>query len=224
MGVAWRDTIMIKWRHVFPVLVIVSGCERQPVQTRIPPATVSDGMSDAAGRGRAAGPGVRYLGPEELDPGIRESTGAVRARNADRMAREAASRPEAWRNVPLTLALTDEPLPAGALAALVRDPAGRGSRLLVFSRESLDDEAFILADLAMRRDEIANPSLPGRRILFVTRDQRVLNERGTEEARTSLRNLPGGPGAFAARLLAARSEGELVVPGVGKVTVLAPVQ
>jgi len=180
-------------------------------------------MNRAAEEGREAGPGVRYLSPEQVDPTILESAAEVRARHAHRMALEAKSRPERWRNVPLTVALADEPLPSSAIAALVRDPAGRGSRLLIFSKATLDDEAFILADLAMRRDEVANPAIPGRRIVFVTRDRRVFDERGVEGGRLSVQAQFGGSSAFAAHLLAAKSAGEVVVPDVGRVTLLAPV-
>ncbi|MBB4636312.1 hypothetical protein [Longimicrobium terrae] len=214
---------MKKSWYLVAVLLVASACEPRPVQTTIPPVTVSRTMSDAAETGREAGPGVRYIGPGEVDPAIRESAGAVHARIADRMAGEAAARSQQWRTVPVAIALTDEALLSGAVAVLVRDPAGRGSRMLIFSRESLDDESFILADLALRRDEIANPSITGRRIMFVTRDQRIFNESGAEEPRLSMQNLSRGSSAFAARLREAPSAGDVLVPGVGRVTVLAPV-
>lgn len=208
---------------LIPVVLAASACEPRPVQTTIPPITVSRAMSDAAETGREAGPGVRYIGPDEVDAALRESSGAVHARIADRMVRETVAQPRQWESVPLSIALTDEALPLEAVAALVRDPASRGSRILVLARESLDDESFILADLALRRDEIANPSLTGRRIVYVTRDQRVFDEGGAEESRLSMQNLSRGSSAFAARLRAAPSSGDVMVPGVGRATLIVPV-
>lgn len=69
--------------------------------------------------------------------------------------------------------LADAPLPEGAVARVVRDPAAPEPRLIVVSREGLDDELLALALHALRQSEINTPELSTAREIVLWRDRRV---------------------------------------------------
>jgi hypothetical protein len=68
--------------------------------------------------------------------------------------------------------LASEPLPDGAIAQVIRDPAATEPRLLVVSAESLDDEVLALATYILRQSEINTPDVRARREITIWRDRR----------------------------------------------------
>ena len=177
-------------------------------------------MRDESQSGKEVGPGVRYVPPEAVDPAMAASRQAAETR-ANRQHERDSSAPGADAH-PVRLAVTSEELPAGAIAMVVRDPGSRTPRLLVFSEQSLDDAAFILADMALRRDERVHVGAGTRRVLLVARDQSVRTADGAHLGELGLENVFGGSRHFTARLLdEARIRPETLVPGVGRVRLAA---
>lgn len=83
----------------------------------------------------------------------------------------------ARRGRPAVLVAAD-PLPEGAIAKVVRDPAAEHPRLLVVSRAGLDDEVLALAQFILMQSEMNTPELATRREITIWRDRRYRVEEG----------------------------------------------
>lgn len=81
------------------------------------------------------------------------------------------------RGRPAVLVAAD-PLPDGAVAQVIRDPAAEHPRLIVVSRGEVDDEVLALAQLILTRSEMNTPDLPARREITVWRDRRYRVQEG----------------------------------------------
>ncbi|HEU4451509.1 MAG TPA: hypothetical protein VFR81_00575 [Longimicrobium sp.] len=68
---------------------------------------------------------------------------------------------------PAEYAVSDDPLPGGAVAAVVREAGANPVRLVVISGDQPADRALFLADVALDRDEEVAPEPDGRRLLLV---------------------------------------------------------
>lgn len=79
------------------------------------------------------------------------------------------------------IAILEEKLPNGAIARVVRDPGSEFSRLLIVSRQDVDDEVLALAENILQRSEMNQPDLVTARTITVWRDRRVVVSEGEKE-------------------------------------------
>lgn len=177
-------------------------------------------MREASDAGKEVGPGVRYVAPENVDPAIAATRREAEARAHRQLERDAEAASLGAGSV--RFAITTAELPGGAVAIVVRDPSSRTPRLVVFSERTLDDAAFVLADMALRRDEQIHARNGERRVLLVARDQSVRSGAGADLGALGLQNVFSGSRHFAARLLDdARAQPETFIAGVGNVRVVS---
>ena len=76
------------------------------------------------------------------------------------------------------IAVVDTPLPDGAVAKVVRDPASETPRLIVVSRQNVDDEALLLGQFLLTQSEINHLEVGEKRTITVWRDRRYTVESG----------------------------------------------
>jgi hypothetical protein len=169
----------------------------------------------------AGGAHTRFVRFEDMDPEQAERMRDMIAR-AEKMPEPAPVRLRRERNElhPVQYAVAANPLPGGAVAAVVRDARSAPARLIVISRNA-DDLALYLADAALDQDEEAVPNPIARRLVLVAADRRIVThaERGTEIG-TLDATFPASPGReLTAPLIHAAERGRtLQVAGVGLVT------
>jgi hypothetical protein len=170
--------------------------------------------------GPADGSPNRFISFEEMAPEEAERMRDMIAR-AEKAPEPASVRARRERNElqPVQYAVTDERLPEGAVAAVVRDPSATLARLVVLSRNA-GDVALYLADATLDQDEKAVPNPPARRLVFVTADRRLVIQkgRGTEIGTLDV-TLPASPGReLTAPLVQAADRGRTIqVAGIGPV-------
>jgi hypothetical protein len=183
---------------------------------------MSPKMNEASKAGREVGPGVRYVAPGDVDPEIAHTGDRVRERALRQLRADGIERGrELNRAVPVQYAIAAGGLPHSSVAVIVRDPVARFPRLVIFSAPTVDDAAFVIADFALRRDETQRPVHTGRRILFVTSDQRVRTDDGTDEGALSIEHTFAGQQILVKPFLQAMQRGVTVqVDGLGPVKVL----
>jgi hypothetical protein len=110
--------------------------------------------------------------------------------------------------------------PAGVAAVVIRPERGDGP-VVVFSPESVDDDALALADAALARDRLAVPDPSGVRVLHVARDGSVdvrAHERASERFQLDIvLHRPGGRDLTAPLVRAAGRAASIHVEGFGQV-------
>jgi hypothetical protein len=185
-------------------------------------------MSEAIKKGKEVGPGVLYIQPEDVDPEMVRTRDIVRARARRQLERDGIERVrEVNRATPMHYAMSSVDLPGEAVAMIVRDPAARYGRLIIFSEQNVDDAALVMADVALERDERDHPKVGNRRVLFVTRDQRVKTDRGADEGTLGLQHSFSGQRILVSQLIQATKNAaalEVDVDGVGPVKVIVGVE
>jgi hypothetical protein len=204
-----------------------SACDR-PISTA--PASRPGPLTDAVMNDRANAsippPDGGFIPFDQMEPGAAERARSLLAA-AERMPVPASvrARRERERRDPVRHAVSEGPLPGGAIAAVVRAPGSVPARLIVISSAAADDRAMFFADAALDRDEVSEPEPTGRRIGFVHADGRV-EWRGTgdTEFRVLGLGIASSPGRhFIATIARAAESGPILdVPGLGLIRIAEP--
>jgi hypothetical protein len=169
------------------------------------------GSPDEADRSSPNG----FVAFEQMNPAEAQRMRDLIARASADDAREA--RP---RTPPPRYGVAASMFPTGAAAVVIR-PAGGGAPVVVFSPESVDDDALALADAALARDRRAVPDASGVRVLHVARDGSVDVRVGAGSSERFhldvVLHCPGGRSLTAPLVRAAERAAIVHVEGFGQV-------
>ena len=160
------ETSMRPLLSLIGLAVIASACDTKAFMTSTPTPAM-----EKRGRGEERIPqgGARFVSPGELS---KEQIRAVEA-HASEIEEETAQRRVRNSQSPERYGFVSKPLPDGAVAVVVRDPASPIQRMHLYSEQSFSDLAHILALAALDVDEKQVPTTTERRLLYVFSDQRV---------------------------------------------------
>jgi len=134
-----------------------------------------------------------------------------------RSERAAERRAQIAKDAPLRFGFAEGPLPDGAVAAVVRDPTGVAKRAFIFSESTISSRAISLARITLDEDELAEPEISTRRVLFVTADQRV---RPGSQTRQMNYTIPDRGPAEATYLRRAKRTAVVQIPEIGRARML----
>lgn len=138
-------------------------------------------------------------------------------------ARRTAQRAGPLDPPPAAVAITDVELPDGAVAWIIRDSGYAEGAVLLFSRASITEDAFLRAGVALTEDVRRTAHVQGSRILRLDAGGSVIDPANRIVGRIEHRTpAPADdPGLLLARLTSlARSRSTVEVPGIGKASLL----
>jgi hypothetical protein len=172
----------------------------------------------------AGGAPNRFIRFEDMDP---EEAGRMRdmIARAEKAPVPASVQARRERNKlqPVRYGLSDQPLPGGAVAAVLREPEPEPMRLVVISRRA-DDRALFMGDIALDRDEDAVAEPRGSRLILVAADGTVVTQTsaGSHPAQLDV-SIPDSCSRelIAPFLRAAEATPPVFVPGIGSVRIPA---
>ena len=211
--------------HRWPILVLViavSACDGPATTAATNPSPFPDAPMNQRADGPIPPPDGGFIPFEDLEPEVAARMGRMVAA-AERTPGPASSRSRDAREQrdPVRFAVSDEPLPGGAVAAVVRTPGPGRGRLIVISRDATDDRAMFLADAALDREEESDAGTLRRRVVFVRADGGLNTPDGAAEPLGV--TVPAAGRHFIATLMHAAESGSRVhVPGVGMVRIAEP--
>jgi hypothetical protein len=198
------------------------GCNRE---TRDQPHSVTEASMRGDSNERSRAHEAQFVAFDEMDPELAIRMEEMVSRVEDKPLPYASKlRRERNRSQPVRYGVSDQPLPGGAVAAVLREPEPAPMRLVVISPRA-DDRALFLGDIALDRDEDAVPEPEGSRLILIAEDGGVVMQArsGSDSAQLDV-SIPDSCSRelISPFLHAAESSPPISVPGIG--TVRIPVQ